>query len=469
MKNKLLFIVVCMIILCPVFNAQARDNGYLVMFKDGFKPETSEYNLKVVNEVRGIYSADNQEILKPLEKYIECISENSEVTLIEDDFPTVFSLRDETTSSEYEQLSLIKAEAGWKLEAYGNDVKVAVIDSGCYNHDDLKGNLLGGKNYLTGTTDVTDNNGHGTHVSGIIAAEINGIGTAGVAPKAKIVPLKCFDPSRSTYADDILDAIYDAVDVYGCKIINMSWGLPSHNSLLKAAIDYAYNKGVIMVAAVGNYGNTTLYYPAAYDNVIGVASVNRNKVKSSFSQYNRSVMVAALGESVKSTGKDGNYVLKSGTSQATPMVSGIAAVALSVDGSLTNTLFRQMLIETAEDLGDAGYDTKYGYGLANEEALLGKLMDKLGCYVSPVNLHNDEAYVLVKNNNDYILEAASLFSEYSGNKFVGCSVTPINLAPSEEKIVGIKSKNDKVSHFLWSGLGNPNPLTIRRNLDLLIK
>ena len=114
-------------------------------------------------------------------------------------------------------------------------------------HEDLKNNLLEGKNYLTGTTDVTDNNGHGTHVSGIIAAEMNEIGVVGVAPKAKIVPLKCFDPTHSTSVEDILAPIYDAVDVYDCDVINMSIGFTGYSTKLARAITYATNNGVIVV------------------------------------------------------------------------------------------------------------------------------------------------------------------------------------------------------------------------------
>ncbi len=467
MNKRTRFIVIfIIIILCPVLKVYANNNSYLVRFQNGYYPNVYEYNLKEVNADRGIYSTNNLEDLKPIEDYIEYTSQNSTVTLIEgEETISPFSLSEDELYSEQWQLQLINADAGWNLETYGNDIKVAVIDSGCFEHEDLKNNLLEGKNYLTGTTDVTDNNGHGTHVSGIIAAEMNDIGIVGVAPKAKIVPLKCFDPSHDTYVEDILDAIYDAVNVYGCKIINMSWGVTTDDPFLKEAIDYAHSKGAILIAAVGNDNSTTLYYPAAYENVIGVSSVGADKTKSSFSHYNKSVLVTASGEKVKSTYKDGGYAFMQGTSQATPMVSGIAAVALSMNSNLTNKEFRQLLTETAEDLGDEGYDVYFGYGLANEDALIDRLMQDIDYYVSPINANDSEAYVLIKNNGEDILEASSIFSEYENCKFAGCIETEITLLPGEVTTAKTTISNNKISHFLWSGLNNLTPLTAKREKE----
>lgn len=463
MKSKILFFVFCMMFLCSVAVVRADTGSYLVKFKNGFRPDIFEYNLIEVNTQRGIYLADNLESLKSVEQHVEYYAQNSEVCLIEDgEIVMPFSLRNNSADSEFAQLKLINAQAGWEVEAYGNDIRVAVIDSGCAEHEELKNNLLGGKNYFTGSTDVTDNDGHGTHVAGIIASQLDGTGVAGVAPKAKIVPLKCFDPSKSTYVDDLLKAIYDAVDLYHCKVINMSWGLTANNPALKEAIDYAYEKGVIMVAAVGNYGSKTLYYPAAYSNVIGVASVGADKVRSSFSQCNNSVLVAALGENVRSANTEGGYLYMSGTSQATPMVAGVAAVALSIDGKLTNSKFTQLLIETAEDLGANGYDVYYGYGLVNEKALVEKLMQDVGCYVSPVNVKNNKAYVLIKNNAENKLKATSVFSEYNQGKFYRCTPVEVTLEPFKEMVIEIKSDRDKISHFLWSSLNSLEPVVEKR-------
>ena len=455
-----------MIMFCFVFKAHADSGGYLIKFQKDFQPDIYTYNLKEINADKGIYSSNSLEDLNPIENYIEYTSQNSRVSLIEGRKTiSLFSLPEDELYPEQWQLGLIHADAGWKLETYGNDIKVAVIDSGCFAHEDLKNNLLAGKNYLTGTTDVSDNHGHGTHVSGIIAAEMNGFGIVGVAPKAKIVPLKCFDPSQNTYVEDLLDAIYDAVDVYGCQIINMSWGLEDDDPFLKEAIDYADEKGVILVAAVGNYGSSTMYYPAAYENVIGVTSVGIEKNKSSFAQFNKSVLVCASGEQVKSTYKDGSYRLLQGTSQATPMVSGIAAVALSMNEKLTSEEFRQLLTETAEDLGEEGYDVEFGYGLVDEDAFINRWMQDIACYVSPINIKNEDTYVLIQNHSPDILRAVSIFSEFQGEMFVGCSQKKIVLLPGEEITVVAGNRNHPISHLLWHNIENPIPHTVKREKE----
>ncbi len=467
MKNVTKIIIICiMILLCSVFVVYAEGDGYLVRFQDGYCPDVYEYNLEEVNARRGIYSADNPELLKPIEGFIEYISPNSKVELIEGaEGVTFFSLAEDELYPEQWQLQLINADAGWKLETYGNDVKVAVIDSGCFEHDDLKNNLLEGKNYIADDESTWDNHGHGTHVSGVIAAEMNNMGISGVAPKAKIVPLKCFDPSYDTYVEDILDAIYDAVDVFGCKIINMSWGLTADAPSLKEAIDYADSKGVILIAAVGNDGTTTTYYPAAYENVIGVGSVGMDKTKSQFSQHNKSVMVTATGEKVKSTYKDGGYQILEGTSQAAPMVSGIAAVALSMKENLTSEEFRALLTETTEDLGDEGYDVNFGYGLVDESALLNRLMGDIDCYTSPINLRDEDAYVLIRNNTENILNAISIFSKYDNGKFTGFGETQITLLPGKEILIKTARNSDKISHFLWSDFERLVPLATKRERE----
>lgn len=451
-----------LIMLSHVISAYAERDGFLVKFNEGYIPDIYEYNLEEVNDDRGIYSTNNLEDLKAIEEYIEYTAQNSVVTLIEEETVSPFSLPEDEFYPEQWQLQLINADAGWKLETYGNGIRVGVIDTGCFEHEDLKNNLLEGKNYLTGTNDVSDNIGHGTHVCGVIAAEMNEIGITGVAPKAKIVPLKCFESGQSTYAEDILDAIYDAVDVYDCKIINMSWGLPNNNVFLQDAINYAHGKGVILVAAVGNYGSTTMYYPAAYENVIGVSSVGIDKSKSSFSQYNKSVLVTAPGERVKSTYNNGDYEALDGTSHAAPAVSGIAAVALSANEKLTNEEFRQLLIDTSEDLGTEGYDIKFGYGLVNEDALISKLLENIGCYVSPINIRDNKMFVFVKNNTENVLNASSIFSKYDNGKFIAYDRTQITLLPEKELLLKTENDNNKTAHLLWSDGDSLSPLATKR-------
>ncbi len=449
--------------LCFLFGVHAESEGYLVKFQEGFYPETERYGLRAVNAERGIYVAAELDALSEIETYIVHISPNGKVTLIEGrESISTFALPNDELYDEQWQWDMLQAEGGWNLESYGNDIKIAVIDSGCHAHEDLKNNLLEGKNYFDGSKDVEDDEGHGTHVAGIIAAEMNDIGIVGVAPQAKIVPLKCFAKNEITFTDDIVQAIYDAVDIYGCQIINMSWGMAYNDVFLEEAITYAAEKGVILVAAVGNYFSTKLYYPAAYDCVIGVSSVNAQKNKSIFAQKNTSVLVAAPGEQVKSTYLDGTYALLDGTSQAAPMISGIAAVALSVDENLTGAEFVKLLTETAEDLGTEGQDDSFGYGLVNEAALLEKMMQSIPCYVSPITLTNGEAKVLIKNNTSEPLSAVSLFAGYDGQAMTLCTQANVTLKADETKTVTQKMSGNKVVHFLWENMKTIVPVIGKR-------
>ena len=461
MKNKILFVIVCVLLLCPIFSANAEENGFLVKFVKGYTPDVYEYNLTEVNAKRGLYSVDDVETLKPIEEYIEYVEENAIVELIIDDPIPVSSVGPAAADSEYQQLKVMNVPAAWDIGSYGNEVRVAVIDTGCYAHSEYKDRLLTGKNYLTGTTDVTDTNGHGTHVAGIIAASLNGSGMSGVAPKAKIVPLKCFD-GRQTSTEYLVKAVYDAFEVYDCDVINMSWG-GSGSTSLKAAIEAAADSGAILVAAVGNDYSSTIQYPAGYDDVIGVASVDSEKRKSDFSQYNTSVYVAAFGEDVNSTSTTGGYVLMSGTSMATPMVAGVAAVALAIDPGMTSAEFKQLLKDTSEDLGTKGYDVEYGYGLVDVEALSNKMMKSMNCYVSPINVDGSKAYVYVRNNTSGFMNALGFFSQYTNSKFSSSSPSVVTLAPGMGKKVEVTKSGTELVYRIGDASKITKPYILRRS------
>jgi len=461
-KRVKIFVLLCIIILSFSFCVHASGNGYIVKFKEGFVPDVKKYSLFEIAQGKNLYSAESIEWKEDFKEYIEYIEENSEAFLIEGESGVMTFSLSEIDELYYPWMEIINASSGWLMGSYGNDIRVGIIDTGCYVHEDLKNNLLPGKNFLDNNSDTNDDIGHGTHVTGIIAAEIDNGGIAGVAPKVKVIPLKCFEDGRNTYADTLAAAVYEAVDVFNCDIINMSWGLSSDNKVLKDAIDYADSKGVILVAAVGNSYSDTVFYPAGYENVIGVGSVTEQKVKSDFSQYNNSVMIVAPGEYLKSTYNDGGFILMKGTSQAAPVISGIAAIALSADRNLTSARFREILISTAEDLGDEGYDVNYGYGLANEMAILETLLENMDYYVSPVNKSGNTSYVKIKNNTEEPLTADSIFSRYSGNKFIGGSKVQLTLQPGEKTTVQTDSGNEELRHFLWYSLESMKPVTSKR-------
>ena len=261
-------------------------------------------------------------------------------------------------------LTMIDAQSAWNAGYMGEGIIVGVIDSGVQaDHPDLAENLLPAACFLEGADASTDTVGHGTFVSGMISAGINGIGTIGVSPKAKIQPLKCFDAGVKTTVSMMVPAIYAAVDEYGCQVLNMSLGTTTDSQTLKNAVTYALGKGCIVVASVGNDGTAVLNYPAAYPGVIGVGAVNGTKKVSSFSQKNESVKLVAPGEQIVSTFTNSRYGTWEGTSFSTPLVSGAAALLLCADASLDPEQMYDLLTRTAVRLGEEAYSTSYGYGL----------------------------------------------------------------------------------------------------------
>lgn len=272
----------------------------------------------------------------------------------------------------------IKADAAWDAGMLGAGARVAVIDSGINaQHEDFVGiNILNGENVIDGSDNTNDELGHGTFVTGIIAAARNNrVGIAGIADQVTIVPIKCFADSDNASIFDICRGIYAAVDDYDCDVICMSLGTPEDSKTLKEAVDYAAENDVIVVAAVGNEGSTELYYPAAYDSVIGTASYGASGEYSGFSQENKSVFVSAPGANISSTyiGSAGSYATADGTSFSAPHIAALAAIAKASDPGLTVEEFKELLIESSTDAGDPGYDVVYGCGKANFKSFIAAL------------------------------------------------------------------------------------------------
>ncbi|WP_066290239.1 S8 family peptidase [Bacillus sp. FJAT-29937] len=267
-----------------------------------------------------------------------------------------------------------------------NTVTVAVIDQGVdMQHPELKGKLLPSYNAVNpmnqGSPDF-----HGTHVAGIIAGnKDNGIGGFGVNPNVKILPIDVFDRSWGAYDYSIAQGILHAVEK-NVKVINMSLGGPMKSPLIEEAIKKALEKNITIVAAAGNTGDTMVSYPAAYEGVISVGSVDKSKKLSSFSSYGPSVDIVAPGDEVYAPiyepEKLSSFRKMSGTSMATPMVAGAASLLLSKHQNLTPSQVEYILEHTAQDLGDPGFDIKYGNGLVNPVAALNFDIKKLPSFTS---------------------------------------------------------------------------------------
>lgn len=254
---------------------------------------------------------------------------------------------------------------GVQLESNGSGMTVAVIDTGvAANHPDLAGQVLPGKDYIDAAQDGrSDPRGHGTHVAGTIAALTgNGIGVGSIAPGAKILPVRVLDADGKGYVSNIAAGIIWAAD-NGADVINLSLGGPTQTTIEEAAVNYATSKGVIVVAAAGNSGNTgnPVMYPAAYSNAIAVSATDRNDNTTPWSEFGPQVDISAPGESILSTYPAG-YTYMSGTSMATPHVAAAAAAVKASNPSLTGAQVRSALESTADDMGAPGRDDQFGMG-----------------------------------------------------------------------------------------------------------
>lgn len=235
------------------------------------------------------------------------------------------------------QHDYIGTKYAWAAGYKGQNVKVAVIDSGLQkNHADLSANALAGKSFVKGAAGKehnTDNGSHGTHVAGIIAADDNGIGGVGIAPDAQVTGY-CVFPSENEGAEsaDVMRAISAAV-ADGNHIINMSLGSPMYSGDYEKVVKNAYSKGVAVFAAAGNEDMDAYSFPAAYSGAISVAAVDQNGARAAFSNYGSTVKLSFPGVHIYST-LPSNYGYMSGTSQACPAAAGTAAVILSADTSI---------------------------------------------------------------------------------------------------------------------------------------
>ena len=252
----------------------------------------------------------------------------------------------------------------------GAGVKVAILDTGIdQSHSDLAGRVAGGKDF-TGIGDYFDDNGHGTHVSGTVAAIYsNNAGVYGVAPSASLYAVKVLSSTGSGSLDWIIGGIDWAI-ANNMDIINMSLGTSSYSQSLEDACNKAYDAGIIIVAAAGNSGNRpgnrdTVEYPGGYASVIAVAASDSNDSRATFSSTGPAVELIAPGVGILSTTPGNNYSYYSGTSMAAPHVAGVAALVLAANSELSNIQVRSILQSTAEDLGMK--PEHQGYGLVRAD------------------------------------------------------------------------------------------------------
>ena len=318
-------------------------------------------------------SADTDELIKELEKKpgVAAVSRNDVVTLTS--LPNDPYIIDGTAW----QFDAVGAHATWNQVSSSSTVKVAVIDSGLnMNHEDLAGRCEIGYDFVRDTSSsMTDIYGHGTNVSGLIAAAANnGKGIAGIAGSAP-VKIVAYRTGGLNTKDDKLDGSYVTAALLevarrdDIQVVNMSFGGEGTSSTREAALKKVADSGKVMVAAAGNDGNTTINYPASSDGVISVAATDSSQDRASFSNYNRYVDLCAPGDRVCTTNGSG-YAIGSGTSFSAPIVAAAAAVLKCANRDLTASQIEELLINTAKDLGPSGRDNRFGHGLVQLDQAL---------------------------------------------------------------------------------------------------
>ena len=265
---------------------------------------------------------------------------------------------------------------GWEINKFdipslwrktkGEGVKVAVIDTGCdLNHHDLKDNMLEGKNFVEIGQPPMDRNGHGSHVAGTIAASDNNLGMVGVAPKAKIIPIKALGDKGGGNLDDVCKGI-DWACKNGADIITMSLGSPAGHAQLAASLKNAAAKDVLVFCAAGNSGeNTPIMYPAKYPESIAIGAIDINMNRTNFTCAGEELEFLSPGKDIFSC-VPGGYAKMSGTSMSNPFASGYAALALSYyKKKFSKKECVDLFKQSVKDLPNPKYRTKayQGYGI----------------------------------------------------------------------------------------------------------
>jgi subtilisin len=320
-------------------------------------------------------------LLDEISAGFKSLAADDNIEFIEDDYLARIQVLASTT----ETLKIASQNIPWgvrKIEApdvwkrcQGEGIKVGIIDTGIdLGHPDLKDNIKEAYSVVDGIS-ADDDNGHGTHVAGIIAALDNDIGVVGVAPKAEIYSVKAFDKMGRGSVSDIIDALQWCVE-NKVHVINMSFGIGTNSRALKRAIGAAHRHKIIMVAAAGNSGaRDSVLYPAKYPEVIAVAASDSKDQAADFSSRGPEVNIIAPGVDVSSTYINEEYKNLSGTSMACPHVVGACALLMSISGTKAESV-KKAILSTAKDIGLP--EETQGVGLVNVSAAVSNIKKAKG-------------------------------------------------------------------------------------------
>lgn len=373
--------VVSVLVLGPVFPLQPGDaapadegvlsvpDELLVGFQAGVDPGTAEaiyrsHGAAKLEQVPGLNVHRIRVAPSALEAVASALARRPEVKFVERNkrLPPSLTANDPYYSSEW-HLSKIGAPSAWDITPGSSSVVIAILDSGIDpTHPDLAAKLLPGYNFVSNNTSTGDWNGHGTIVAGAAAAiGNNSVGVAGVAWQNKVLPVVIADSSGYALFSTIASGITWAADK-GAKVANLSYAATGSSTVTSAA-QYALSKGMIVILAAGNCGCVDSTPANPY--IISVSATDPNDALASWSSQGNFVDISAPGVSIYSTTSGGGYGAYSGTSVASPVVAGVAALMISANASLSPSNVATLLEANADDLGAAGWDPSFGYGRLN--------------------------------------------------------------------------------------------------------
>lgn len=375
-------------VVAPAVSAQDRPVRKIVVFEEGASSaqKAGALSRHAARKVGDLHLAHAAVAVLPDEAAARRLSRDPRVAVVEDDAVVRVAGKPTAPAATATQklpwgVDRVDAEVVWPTTT-GDPVKVAVIDTGIQGgHADLAANVKGGFSAVAYTADWADDNGHGTHVAGTIAAADNTIGVVGVAHAADLYGVKVLDSRGSGYVSDVIKGLDWAV-ANGMDVANMSLSANVYVYAFDLAVRRATEAGVVLVAAAGNTGpgKNTVGYPAKFASVVAVGATDAKNKVATFSSRGPEVDLVAPGVSIYSTYLRDGYATMSGTSMASPHVAGVAALLLTMsvgrwdadaDGGWNPAEVENALRTTAIDLGTPGADTAYGSGLVQADAALG--------------------------------------------------------------------------------------------------